>query len=244
MSLVNCNMLEVLDLGKNLLNDSFPAWLGDLPRFQVLVLRHNNFHGRIGLPTVKHGFRNLRIIDLLNNFHTGDLPSSYFRNWRAMSVSNENQSESSSSTIRIFFPFIARQFSVQEETYIYGMTITNKGSETFYPKILTVFRVIDFSSNEFTGNIPIFIGDLIGLQALHLSDNNLFGPIPSSLANISGLESLDLSLNKLSGTIPSELTKLSFLEVFNVSHNRLMGSIPQGQQFSTFDETSFEGDPK
>ncbi|KAJ8441809.1 LOW QUALITY PROTEIN: hypothetical protein Cgig2_021499 [Carnegiea gigantea] len=46
-SLVYCSMLVVLDIGQNCVNDTFPSWLGSLPNFQVLVLRHNNFHGRI-----------------------------------------------------------------------------------------------------------------------------------------------------------------------------------------------------
>ncbi|KAM3250019.1 hypothetical protein P3L10_011789 [Capsicum annuum] len=31
LSLENCQRLEVLDLGDNLLNDAFPMWLGTLP---------------------------------------------------------------------------------------------------------------------------------------------------------------------------------------------------------------------
>lgn len=128
-----------------------------------------------------------------------------------------------------------------EEPYDYVATMTNKGRETFYTKILTVLRVIDFSSNKFTGNIPKIIGSLKGIQQLNLSNNNLVGGIPSSLANITDLESLDLSQNMLSGVIPRELTKLSFLEVFNVSHNRLVGPIPEGKQFNTFDNNSYAG---
>ena len=54
---------------------------------------------------------------------------------------------------------------------------------------------------------------------------------------------MDLSRNKLSGEIPQQLEQLGFLETFNVSHNNLVGRIPQGKQFSTFDASSFEGNP-
>ncbi|XP_021766308.1 receptor like protein 30-like [Chenopodium quinoa] len=215
-SLINCTLLEVLDIGRNRINDTFPSWLISLPKLQVLVLRHNNFHGKItsplSTPTV-HDFPCLRIFDLSCNFLSGKLPS-------RIGYSN---------------------YAFYDEKYNYVVTMTNKGSETFYTKILTVLRVIDFSSNKFTGRIPMMIGNLRGLQALNLSNNNLVGEIPSSLANITDLESLDLSQNILSGVIPQELTKLTFLGVFNVSHNHLVGPIPEGEQFNTFDNSSFAG---
>ncbi|KAK4343297.1 hypothetical protein RND71_036391 [Anisodus tanguticus] len=39
VSLHNCVGLEVLDMGNNAINDTFPAWLGDLPELQVLILK-------------------------------------------------------------------------------------------------------------------------------------------------------------------------------------------------------------
>lgn len=37
-SLLNCESLEVLDVGDNKLEDAFPHWLESLPMLQVLVL--------------------------------------------------------------------------------------------------------------------------------------------------------------------------------------------------------------
>lgn len=242
-SMANCSMLEVLDVGRNQIKDSFPSWLGSLPKLQVLVLSHNRFHG--GIPYQKTGltFRFLRIIDLSHNLHTGHLPSRYFQNWEAMRVTKDDQSSSYSTLITFYFE-VGTDLAISEQNFEYSITITNKGSDILYPKILKVFRVIDLSSNNFTGRIPDVIGDLKGLQALNLSNNNLVGRIPPSLANISDLESLDLSLNKLSGPIPQLLSQLTYLEVFNISYNdHLMGPIPQGNQFNTFDDNSFQGNP-
>lgn len=240
-SLVNCTMLEVLDIGRNHINDSFPSWLGELPKLQVLVLSHNHFYGAIPYPKSGHSFRHLRIFDLSHNLHTGALPYEYFRNWPTMKVSKEDQLGSYNTLITLFFQ-VGTGSVISEQSFEYSITITNKGSEILYPKILKVFRVIDLSNNKFTGKIPDVIGDLKGLQALNLSNNNLEGRIPPSIANITDLESLDLSLNKLSGVIPQALSELTALEVFNVSYNdRLTGPIPQGNQFNTFDDTSFQG---
>ncbi|GMN56391.1 hypothetical protein TIFTF001_025508 [Ficus carica] len=54
---------------------------------------------------------------------------------------------------------------------------------------------------------------------------------------------MDLSHNNLSGEIPQQLTGLTLLQSFDLSHNNLTGPIPQGNQFGTFENTSFEGNP-
>lgn len=239
-SLANCMNLEVVDIGRNHVNDTFPSWLGGLPRLSILVLRHNNFHGRIGRPKIGYDFHSLRIIDLSNNFHTGDLPFAYLQGWVAMKATNGSQSTASGTTVQ-YHKTTVSMLEVVPVYYDYPITITNKGNDMQYTKVLTVFRVIDFSRNNFTGKIPSFMGELRGLQVLNLSNNNLQGEIPSSLANMTYLESLDLSNNLLSGEIPQSLAQLTFLEVFNVSQNLLKGPIPQGKQFGTFDNSSFVG---
>ncbi|XP_074316764.1 receptor-like protein 6 [Silene latifolia] len=244
-SLENCSKLEVLDIGKNRINDTFPSWLGSLPNLQVLVLSHNNFHGSISDQDLGCQFCNLRIIDLSDNFYTGDLPSRYLQNWSNMKAVKEGQSDSYNT--RITFVVGAgedEEGSVFFETFEYSITITSKGTERLYSQILKVFRVIDFSSNNFTGKIPDAIGELKGLQALNLSNNNLDGRIPASLANMIDLESLDLSRNTFYGVIPPELAQLTSLEVFDVSYNDLEGPIPQGNQFDTFLSGSYVGNSR
>ncbi|CAO2819890.1 unnamed protein product [Amaranthus hypochondriacus] len=240
-SLANCGLLEVIDVGRNELRDTFPSWLGSLQKLQVLVLRHNKFHGMIAAPRSGHSFSCLRVIDLSNNFHAGSLPSTYLQNWQAMKVTDEVHHEYSSSSDLSLSLSDSGLNVTSKVTYTYVMTITNKGSERFYSAILTVFRAIDLSSNNFTGEIPNIMGNLIGIQALNLSNNHLTGGIPSSLANMIDLEALDLSQNMLSGDIPLQLIKVTSLEIFNVSHNHLEGPIPQGKQFNTFDNSSFVG---
>ncbi|MFQ6624297.1 hypothetical protein Gotur_004402 [Gossypium turneri] len=95
--------------------------------------------------------------------------------------------------------------------YAYGLSFTVKGSETEFQSVLTSWMVIDFSDNQFFGELPKTLGELHSLIVLNLSHNCLTGPIPSSLGDLSELESLDLSSNKFQGRIPTELTNLGFL---------------------------------
>nr|XP_048330843.1 putative receptor like protein 25 [Ziziphus jujuba var. spinosa] len=123
------------------------------------------------------------------------------------------------------------------------MTIRSKGVKRYYGSIQAIFTFNDMSSNRFEGEISEVFGKLKGLYSLNLLNNMLTGCIPSSLGNLTVLESLDLSQNNLSGEIPEQLKQLGFVGTFNVSHNNLTGRMPQGNQFNSFDSSSFAGNP-
>jgi len=237
-SLANCTEPEILNLEQNNINDVFPSWLGVLPDLRVMILRSNGLHGVIGKPETNVEFPRLQIVDLSNNSFKGKLPLEYLRNWTAMkNVRNEDliymQANISLET----------SHNTKNEQYEYSMTMTNKGVMRLYEKIQDSLTAIDLSNNGFEGGIPEVLGDLKELHLLNLSNNFLSGGIPLSLSNLKELEALDLSQNKLSGEIPGKLAQLTFLEVLNVSHNFLSGPIPRGNQFETFDNTSFDANP-
>ncbi|XP_059449426.1 receptor-like protein 20 [Corylus avellana] len=242
--LAECTMLKVLDLSDNQFNDMFPFWLGHLPNLKVLMLRSNKFNGPMETPqTYFYKFPNIRILDISNNDFMGKLPLRLFENWKAKKFEDEHVltyiHENSDFQTKSSYWFVSTA-----QAYTYSMVMTNKGNNVFYEKVQEVFTAIDFSSNGFVGEIPESIGNLKGAQLLNLSNNALTGHIPSSLGNLTELEALDLSQNKLSGEIPEQLIQLTFLEFLNVSRNILIGSIPQGRQFDTFENSSFDGNPR
>ena len=78
-----------------------------------------------------------------------------------------------------------------------------------------------------TGSIPSELGNLSGLQRLHLWTNQLSGSIPPQLGNLVNLDSLQLWKNQLSGSIPPQLGSLTNLQTLNLAYNnQLQGSIP------------------
>ena len=237
-SLVNCTMLETLILGNNQINDSFPYWLGVLPELGVLILRHNQLQGAIGKPKSNFVFPKLHIVDFSYNRITGKLPLEYFRIWKAVQIIGKN----GPMYMQANMSFVLLGF-IWNSDYAYSMTFTNRGIEIAYERIPYIFIAMDLSSNKFEGEIPELIGNLKGIQVLNLSNNLLTGSIPSSLEKLTALEVLDLSQNKLSGEIPPQLTQLTFLAFFNVSNNHLIGPIPHGNQFDTFQDKSFGGNP-
>ncbi|XP_031284775.1 receptor-like protein 33 [Pistacia vera] len=223
--LVNCSRLEVLNVGNNMINDTFPYWLANLPELQVLTLRSNRFHGFVGKPKTRLAFPKLRILDISHNQFTGILPTRYFEKFSMMCGKNH---EGELEYMREYpKTYASRYWNAPIYVQYYSISLTVKGIDRKIDKILTIFVIMDLSSNQFQGQIPTVIGKLNFLQILNFSHNNLRGHIPPLLGNLTSLESLDLSFNKLVGEIPNQYVSLTFLSVLNLSYNQLVGSIPQ-----------------
>ncbi|KAB1215813.1 hypothetical protein CJ030_MR4G010913 [Morella rubra] len=97
---------------------------------------------------------------------------------------------------------------------------------------------IDLSANQFTGVLPIEIGNWKNLQYFDISQNMMFGKIPATLGNCVTLEFLSMARNSFEGSIPSSLETLRVptLGVFkNTSatsikgNNELCGGMPEFQ---------------
>ncbi|XP_037494725.1 receptor-like protein 33 [Jatropha curcas] len=228
-SLINCAILEVLDLGSNKINDGFPCLLRNISSLRALVLRNNAFQGSLHCPQKAVKWSKLQIVDIASNKFSGPLPNTVLTKWKAMMQDgNETHDHLKFEVLRLDHLY-----------YQDSITVTSKGLEMNLVKILTVFTCIDVSNNKFEGRIPEKLGQLNALYVLNLSRNALEGQIPPSLGNISHLESLDLSDNNLTGVIPEQLANLNFLSVLNLSHNMLFGKIPRSTQLQTFSEDSF-----
>ncbi|KAA8517279.1 hypothetical protein F0562_017572 [Nyssa sinensis] len=93
--------------------------------------------------------------------------------------------------------------------------------------ILENIELIEFSRNNFTGNIPKHLGELSNIIYLSFSDNKLFGQIPFSFCQENSvMMHLDLSNNGLSGTVPNSLGNCTSLVSLNLGGNNFSGNIP------------------
>ncbi|CAN1813401.1 Receptor-like protein 7 [Linum perenne] len=241
-SICNLANLEVVDfsnnyfngdVGNNKISDVFPCIQGIKSSLRVLIFRNNLFHGSLwcsygDLTT----WQQLQIVDLAFNNFSGPLNDKFLLTWEAMMQDRKETND-----------IIHFQPRRRKEYYRNSITVSMKGLELKLVKILTIFKSIDLSSNNFDGPIQEVIGKFKAIQVLNLSHNAFSGEIPSEFGNLSNVESLDLSHNKLTGKIPNELTGLTFLSCMNLSDNYLVGRIPTGSQFQLFDNTSFEDNP-
>ncbi|XP_055814357.1 receptor-like protein 33 [Solanum dulcamara] len=200
----------------------------------VLVLRFNGFHGNIHCSRVSSNWTALQIMDLSSNNLGGVLPRGSFLELKAM-MADPSLTHSRSDILHY------ESQSVRPIYYQDRVTLSLKGHYVTQTKIFLFFTSIDFSSNNFVGNIPETVGDLKSLYLLNISHNNLTGQIPPAVGNLKQLGSLDLSFNKLGGNIPEKLASLTFLSFINLSYNELVGMIPRGNQLQTFGESSFAG---
>ncbi|XP_058076490.1 receptor-like protein EIX2 [Magnolia sinica] len=76
-------------------------------------------------------------------------------------------------------------------------------------KNCTLWETLDLEHNNFSGQIPAWIGKSFpALRILNLRSNMFTGNIPPQLLNITSLQVLDLAQNCLSGSIPQSLQNL------------------------------------
>uniref|UniRef100_A0A6N2LUC9 Leucine-rich repeat-containing N-terminal plant-type domain-containing protein n=1 Tax=Salix viminalis TaxID=40686 RepID=A0A6N2LUC9_SALVM len=209
-SIINCAMLEILDLGNNKIEDTFPYFLETLPELHVLVLKSNKLQGFVNGPTTNDPFPKLRIFDISSNNLSGPLPTEYLYSLEALMAYDTKS---------------AYMMAINYSDYAYSIRVLWKGFEIKFEKIQSALGILDFSNNNFTGEIPKLLGKLDGLQQLNFSHNSL----------------RDFRAFPIFQQIPQQLASITFLAVLNLSHNKLEGAIPRGKQFDTFSASSFEG---
>ncbi|XP_057797653.1 receptor-like protein 7 [Salvia miltiorrhiza] len=225
-SLERCERLQFINVGNNNITDSFPCMLSSMLR--VLVLHSNRFYGEVRCHNMS--WEDLQILDISSNQFSGNLESINFYSWKTMMLQIDEQLRYANSVV--YYSELWSSLSI---------TLIMKGTNSEYHTIWPEFGIIDFSCNNFGGEIPNAIGDLTLLHQLNFSHNALNGSIPNSFGQLRNLESLDLSVNRLIGPIPVELAGLTFLQVLNLSYNKLVGEIPNGRQLQTFSADSFKG---
>ncbi|KAL2324595.1 hypothetical protein Fmac_023653 [Flemingia macrophylla] len=223
-SLKNCNNLWILDLGHNNLSGVIPS-LGQ--SIKGLKLGSNQFSGKI--PTQICQLHSLMVMDFSSNKLSGPIPNCLHNITTMLSIY--------ASSRRVGFTLHFPGFYL---IIISTIQILIKGNELSYVDLM---NVIDLSSNNLSGSVPVEMYMLTGLQSLNLSHNQFTGTIPQEIGNLKSLESIDLSRNNFSGEIPECMAALDYLEVLNLSFNNFVGKIPLGTQLG-FTNLSYISNPE
>eukprot|EP00261_Vitis_vinifera_P028540 XP_010662799.1 PREDICTED: receptor-like protein 12 [Vitis vinifera] len=223
-SLRGCTSLGLLDLSGNKLLGNVPNWIGELSALKVLCLRSNKFIAEI--PSQICQLSSLIVLDVSDNELSGIIPRC-LNNFSLMAAIETPDD--------LFTDLDNSNYELE------GLVLMTVGRELEYKGILKYVRMVDLSSNNFSGSIPTELSQLFGLRFLNVSKNHLMGRIPEKIGRMTSLLSLDLSTNHLSGEIPQSLADLTFLNRLNLSCNQFRGRIPLSTQLQSFDAFSYIG---
>ncbi|XP_040993634.1 receptor-like protein 2 [Juglans microcarpa x Juglans regia] len=193
-------------------------WLSMLKKLEILALNGNRITGSI--PGWLSTLPRLKSLQLSHNLISGEFPKELCALPTLVSA-QVYQRDNDSLLLPIY--------------YLENNEVRQYSSLSyFYPRL-------SLDNNSLSGSIPIEIGRLKLLRALHLGHNSFTGNIPDQISELTNLEELDLSANQLSGEIPASLARLHFLATFSVANNNLHGRIPSGTQLQGFDTSAYEG---
>ncbi|XP_057990690.1 receptor-like protein 43 [Hevea brasiliensis] len=132
LSISNCKIWEILDLGNNRIDGTCPHFLETLPELQVLVLQSNELHGMVKGSSTNYSFSKLQNFDLSNNMLSGPLPAEYFNNFKAM------------MNVDVKMKYMGSP----NYNYDYSASLTLKGLKIELVKIQTLPTTIDLSRNK------------------------------------------------------------------------------------------------
>lgn len=228
-----------INLGDNGLSGSIPASLNNLQGLKVLQLQRNGLHG--GIPDLS-GLAVLEELHLSNNALGGSIPSWItgmqslqkldFENCR---LTGEIPGDIGNLTNLTLLSFRVNQLtgpipaSVNNLRELIQLRVDVNLLSGPLPDLrnLAAVQLLDLNRNEFTGEIPKWIGGLTSLKYVRLWNNNFVGHIPATFGKLQQLEQLDLSGCQLTGKIPAELTQLPKLKYLYLQNNDLEGAVPE-----------------
>nr|GLL35657.1 LRR receptor-like serine/threonine-protein kinase FLS2 isoform X3 [Ipomoea trifida] len=249
--LSEASALVTLDMRNNNLFGRIPSWISSLSNLRFLLLGGNQLEGSI--PSQLCELKNVSMLDLSSNNLSSFLPSCLHKVLFGSKITFDVTVGSNLYGRVYHYPFstysyesqlqIGQHLESSDATTNYEEQvefITKNRSELYTGKVLKYMSGIDLSFNNFSGPIPHEMGYLSDIHTLNLSHNHFTGSIPTTLSNLKQIECLDLSHNRLDGQIPQDLIELHFLSIFSVAFNNLSGRIPDKNQFSTFDNSSYE----
>ncbi|XP_034212786.1 receptor-like protein 2 [Prunus dulcis] len=241
---ITCNqdgwVTHLLLPSKGLKGGLSPSKLGNLTHLTHLNLSHNSLYGSLET----HFFlslNRLEILDLSYNRLSGELPLSLpSSNIRTVDLSSNH-----------FFGAIPSSF-FQQASNLTSFNVSNNTFTGYAPSSICLhsspfLRLLDFSSNQFNGNLAPGLGKCSELQVFRAGHNNLSGLFPEDIYNATKLEEISLPLNSLHGEISDKIVNLTNLAILDLYINQLSGKLPLNLgklsklKFVTLDFNNLEG---
>ena len=236
--------LYFLDLSKNKLQGAFPQWFLEMRSLQVLILSNNELTGSLP-PDLFSRLNDLQVLALSRNNFSGELPK-HMGDHESSLLTILTLSENNFSGLvpqslihcgqlqlldlsrnRFSGPFPIFYLEVQQKLAYIDFSYNDFSGQV--PTTIPIeTRFLAFAGNKLSGGFPLFnLTNLSKLQHLELQDNNLTGELPNFLSQISTLQVLNLRNNHFQGLIPKSICNLNNLRILDFSNNYLTGEIPK-----------------
>ncbi|XP_022723005.1 LRR receptor-like serine/threonine-protein kinase FLS2 isoform X2 [Durio zibethinus] len=216
--------LETLDISWNALEGILPYCLGNLTSLLELDISYNQFTGSL---TPLANLSSLRFVSLSTNHFQISMPFLSLANLPNLKIllGDENKMIMEPNSFHASIPkFQLNIISLSKCT-------TDKGLSLQPPNFLYYqydLRYVDFSYNNFSGTVPLWLSENnTKLEDLLLLGNSFTGPLLLSQLLNPNMSSIDISNNKLQGKIPTNIcSTFPNLEFLFLSKNAIKGNIP------------------
>ncbi|KAJ6945286.1 receptor-like protein EIX2 [Populus alba x Populus x berolinensis] len=131
--------------------------------------------------------------------------------------------------LRIFF---LTRLSLQYPTgYILSAILSSSNLGT------TIFKSLHLQNSHLSGKVPLSLKNCTQLVTLDFTVNNFRGNLPTWMGKLSSMKILNLHANQFDGQIPVEFCDLPSLQVLDLAYNNLNGTIPSCiNHFSSMDK--------
>lgn len=257
-----CSKLRELLLHHNPLSGTVPASLGQLSTLEFLDISADSLQGTVS-ESLLSKLHNLYWLDLSFNSLTLDLSPDWIPPFRLETLTLASckmgpsfptwlRTQTNISDIDISDAGISDKvpnwlWSLSSKVTYFNLS-QNQLTGTIPDLSSNFFDKIDFSSNKFSGPLPLFHPNISlarfsqnmfsgsisficrvfnsQIVLLDLSDNQLSGELPNCWDNSRNLAFLNLNNNYFDGEIPHGLGSLRSLETLQLRGNNLSGQIP------------------
>ncbi|XP_004307768.1 PREDICTED: LRR receptor-like serine/threonine-protein kinase FLS2-like [Fragaria vesca subsp. vesca] len=269
VSLGNLSCLERLDISHNQFNGTLPESIGQLKMLTYLDISYNSFQGVVSEAHFTHltelsiflgnenslrlntsrdwipPFQKLEYL-CLDFWHLGPefptwIQKSPFR-LRDLSLSGTGLSDtipnwvwnSSTRYLNLSHNQLHGELPSLAATTYWVIDLSSNQFNGSLPLVSSNVSILDLSNSSFSGSVSHFFCDTRDgpkqLQLLHLGNNHLVGRIPDCWMNWKNLKYVNLERNSFTGNIPSSMGHLPLLGSLYLRNNQLSGELPSSMQ--------------
>ncbi|OAY48568.1 DNA damage-repair/toleration protein DRT100 [Manihot esculenta] len=205
------------------ISGEIPRCITSLPFLRILDLIGNRLSG--DLPADIGRLQRLTVLNVADNLISGEIPRS-LTNLSSLMHLDLRSNRISGPLPQDFGRLRMLSRALLSRNYISGSIPSS---------ISNIYRLadLDLSLNRLSGAIPPSLGRMAVLATLNLDANKLSGVIPASLFN-SGIGDLNLSKNAFGGYLPDVFSVSSYFTVLDLSYNNFRGPIPKSLSAASY----------